>query len=191
MIIELASEILFWIVAGLLWWLWQLYRDYNVDRTRQRLFAVRDELFLQAAAGDIPMDSEAHRITRKLANGSIRFCHRLSFTHVFMLLRAEKGGKLRNNNETAKNIAEAVKSLPADQRKIVLRAINEINSILLNHIAKGNLVVFLLSEVLFICSRLGLFKVMSDLKKTVFTKTKHIQRLLESEALKGEACLVS
>jgi len=188
MIIDLASNIVFWIVIGLLWWLWQLYRDYNVDRTRQRLFAVRDELFMRAADGDIPMDSDAYRIVRRLANGTIRFCHTLSFTHILMLLQAERTGKL-HNNDAVKSMAGAIKALPADQRKIVIHAIHDINSILLNHIARGNLIVFIVAEFLFILARLGLFRMMAKVQRLVFNKTKHVQRLLESEALKGEACL--
>ena len=182
MIIELVSSIVLWIVVGLLWWLWQLYREYNVDRTRQRLFAVRDELFLRAAKGDIPLDSDAHVIVRRLANGTIRFCHRLSFTHIIMLLQADKAGKLRHHN-TAKSIAAAVKDLPSEQRKIVLRAINDINSILLVHIAKGNLFMFVATEALYLLGRVRRIRMVADIKRMVFIKTKSAQRLLETEAL--------
>lgn len=57
-----------------------LYRDYRVDLYRQRLFALRDELWDFAAAGDIEFDHPAHRVIRARLNGLIRFAHVLSLT---------------------------------------------------------------------------------------------------------------
>jgi hypothetical protein len=66
--------------------LWFLYffcwREHRIDTYRQRLFAIRDELFDYAASGAIKFDDPAYTTLRDLSNGLIRFAHRMTFTRV-------------------------------------------------------------------------------------------------------------
>ena len=71
-------------LAGLWWILHWLYRDYKVDQFRQRMFAVRDDLFDFAASGSISFQHPAYRMLRFLINGYIRFGHRISILPVFL-----------------------------------------------------------------------------------------------------------
>ncbi len=55
-----------------------LYRDYQIDRFRQTMFRVRDDLFDLGAAGEVAFDHPAYCALRSLLNGYIRFGHRVS-----------------------------------------------------------------------------------------------------------------
>lgn len=91
-----------------------LYRDYEVDRYRQRLFELRDELWDYAAEGHVGFDNPAYRLIRARLNGLIRFANLLSGTWLAMVLVAEK---LRPSPEVIERIegelTEALATLPA------------------------------------------------------------------------------
>lgn len=63
--------------------LWALfvgpYRSYRLDYFRQSLFAIRDDLFDMAAAGELSFDSDAYRMLRRSINGTIRYGHHCGF----------------------------------------------------------------------------------------------------------------
>ena len=65
-------------LLGLWVWFFWLYRDYRVDAYRQRVFALRNELWDYAAAGHISFDDPAYLVVRNRMNGLIRFAHLLS-----------------------------------------------------------------------------------------------------------------
>ena len=81
-IVSLAS------IGALLSFLFWLYRDYCVDSFRQKLFALRDDLFDEAANGNIDFNSAAYGMLRSTINGQIRFAHRISLPHFIFISRA-------------------------------------------------------------------------------------------------------
>lgn len=85
-----------------LWFLlaW-LARNYGVARFRQSMFEVRDDLFLYAAMGHISFDHPAYGLLRTLANGYLRFGHRLSIFSVLLFHRA------MNHDERAHLLSES------------------------------------------------------------------------------------
>ena len=64
-------------LAGIWLILFWLYRDYCVDRFRQELFALRDDLFDEAESGLVAFEHPAYGMLRSTMNGFIRFGHRL------------------------------------------------------------------------------------------------------------------
>lgn len=68
-------------IALLLLWVlfFWLYRDYRLDLFRQQLFALRDELFDVALAGEIRFDDKAYGLLRITINGTIQYGHQLGF----------------------------------------------------------------------------------------------------------------
>ncbi len=54
------------------------YQTYRVDKFRQDLFLIRDELFNAALNQEVSFDDRGYILTRQLINGMIRFGHRLS-----------------------------------------------------------------------------------------------------------------
>jgi hypothetical protein len=76
-ILESASALV--VFALLVFW---LIPSYRLDRFRQEVFCVRDELFDYARAGNIGFNHPAYRLLRQSANGFIRYAHHLTFYRV-------------------------------------------------------------------------------------------------------------
>jgi hypothetical protein len=74
MILESAT-CLAWLMVLFL----KLVPEVRLDGFRQDMFAVRDEFFDYAAAGNIGFDDPAYRLLRQLMNGYIRYAHHLTF----------------------------------------------------------------------------------------------------------------
>src|SRR5580658_4090425 len=64
--------------------LFKLVRDYRIDALRNRLFALRDDLFDYASAGNVEFDEPAYFKLRGVINSLIRFAHRLTFTRFLL-----------------------------------------------------------------------------------------------------------
>jgi len=69
--------------AAFLWYVG--WRRYRLDLFRQRLFALRDELFDIAADGDIRFNDYAYSGLRRLLNNTIRFGHRVNSAQVIAI----------------------------------------------------------------------------------------------------------
>src|SRR5262245_46489095 len=77
-LLSLGSLLLLWV--GVFW----LYRDYALDRFRQRVFALRDEMFDDARKGVISFDDHAYGMLRTMMNGAIRFAHLLTIAQLLV-----------------------------------------------------------------------------------------------------------
>src|ERR1044072_3339893 len=62
------------------------WRAYSRDSFRQRAFAIRDELFDFAAAGDISFSDPAYTMLRSRMNATIQYSHRLTFGEALLPL---------------------------------------------------------------------------------------------------------
>jgi hypothetical protein len=66
--------------VALLWSIFYIsFRGYLLDRLRQKLFAIRDELFDFAADGGIGFGEPVYRELRNDLNGLILFAHKMTF----------------------------------------------------------------------------------------------------------------
>ena len=63
----------------------RLYRGYSVDRFRQEMFALRDEVFDFAAAGGIAFDHSAYGMLRLTMNGFVRWADKLRLMEILFL----------------------------------------------------------------------------------------------------------
>jgi hypothetical protein len=59
-----------------------LWSSVRLDAFREKMFALRDELFDFAADGNIGFDEPAYRLLRQSMNGTIRYAHQLTFFRV-------------------------------------------------------------------------------------------------------------
>jgi hypothetical protein len=64
----------------------KLWPSYRLDVFRQRMFAVRDDLFAYAASGKIGFDDPAYRLLRQAMNGFLRYGHNLTFYRLCITL---------------------------------------------------------------------------------------------------------
>lgn len=65
------------------------WQNILVDMTRQRLFEIRDDIFLYAADGRIEYDSDIYNELRERLNSTIRYCHKAKFSTVFAALAVQ------------------------------------------------------------------------------------------------------
>ena len=77
-----------WVVVCYLW------ADYRSDSYREDIFSVRDEMFVYAAEGNIPLDHPAYTLLRARMNGLLRHGHELTLTRLFILLAVCKDMKI-------------------------------------------------------------------------------------------------
>lgn len=73
---NLVPSILFLVVLSLIVFKW--WPEQRIDHFRQRMFALRDELFDFAADGHVKFDERAYVLLRNLMNGTIRYAHNLT-----------------------------------------------------------------------------------------------------------------
>src|SRR2546423_11268978 len=77
-------------LVGLAFVLLKLSAEHRLDAFRQKLFAIRDELFDYASAGNIDFNDPAYRLLRRSMNGFIRYAHQLTFFRVCMTMAEVK-----------------------------------------------------------------------------------------------------
>jgi hypothetical protein len=85
-------------IAGIWFWVAWLYRDYRVDLFRERLFAIRDDLFDLARNGQVQFANPAYGILRMQINGFIRFGDRVSLSWILALGFAFRGTPEESNS---------------------------------------------------------------------------------------------
>lgn len=79
-------------IAGLWIFFFWLYRDYRLDKFRESLFSLRDELYDLGLNEKIGFDHLSYGMLRSLINGSIQFGHRLGLFGIltFVLIRRKE-----------------------------------------------------------------------------------------------------
>lgn len=127
-----------------------LHREHWIDRTRQRLFRIRDELFDRAAAGEVNFNDDAYRLTRTTLNGMIRYAHELSVLDIVLSAYAlrrtgydldELRDRYRGEND------RALRRLPLAQRRLIVHAQQKMHVVALSHIVHTNLLLWWLVPV--------------------------------------------
>lgn len=120
-------------LLGLIWlWLW-LFPDYFVDRFRQQLFALRDQLFDCAADGVVPFDHKAYGLLRSTMNGLIRFGHKLDIMQVVIFSLTSRSGR-----EFSEDWQQALESLDPDARAKHDEVLRKVHLIVLRHLVMSS-----------------------------------------------------
>lgn len=114
-----------------LWCLAVCWCEYRLDRLRQDLFSVRDDLFLQAALGEISFTNEAYARLRTLMNGMIRYAHRIRIPQI---IAAYFVVKEIEPNAFFDAWTKEVHSLPDDQRILLQGAYEKMQKIVTRHL---------------------------------------------------------
>jgi hypothetical protein len=115
-----------------------LYNEHRVEHLRQDLFAIRDRLFDEAAAGRISFNSETYRATRDFLNGNIRFAHRLSVSR-FFAFRLMFDGHDRSNRQS--KFSMHFEAGPPADRALCARYMQETHLRLAAHLGRSPFLV--------------------------------------------------
>ena len=114
-------------------------REYRVDRTRQKLFALRDELFDYAADGGIGFDDTAYGRVRTLLNSLIRFSHMLTFSRLVLSSVAAGSFTPQITEGPHQKLMSAIDAIPSEDAKAKLRDIHgRIGRCIVTHLVTGS-----------------------------------------------------
>ena len=132
-LISLLSVLGIWV---LLFW---LYRDYAIDRFRQDMFSLRDELFDAVDDGLLTsFDDPAYGVLRSTMNGFIRFAHRLSLLQLILLgpPRDVEEASVVREGTFSQRWSEAVATLDDGQRRKLDEFQYRMNVLVLQHLVR-------------------------------------------------------
>jgi len=118
--------------------LFRLFRDYRIDALRDRLFALRDELFDYAADGNVAFVDPAYTKLRGLINSLIRYAHRLTFTRFFMGVLFMSLHDEACDREPLEAWYRAVDALPASSQGELKRIHSEMLVLVVRHLVTGS-----------------------------------------------------
>jgi hypothetical protein len=114
-----------------------LMHDAAIDDLRDRLFAIRDRMFLYAYDHDL-LDRPAHRELRSLMNGAIRFAHQASVVRVLSFALASRiAGRTETQNRRHAKLIAAIHSLPSAHRDYFSAAHEEFIEVMALHIIRN------------------------------------------------------
>lgn len=154
-------------ICMLLFVLLPLYTSFRVDKTRQSLFAVRDDLFDRAVRGEISFDSEAYKTTRLILNGLIRFTHRASVLRVWLMIKIG----VRKSEFISREIEAAFNASNDQDRQLCTRVLFEANKVCAMHFATSPFGMLIVARYAFsraAAHGVGLIEGLVNSKKSVF-----------------------
>jgi len=130
---------------GLIWIMFWLYPTMRVESFRDRMLALRDEMFLDAAKGYLDFDDAAYGMLRSTMNGLIRFGDRISFMQLFLIVIFTKP----TGDGFTQKLQKHLENLPSEKRDKLNHYRDRMDSLLIWHVIwlEPALGVFLISFV--------------------------------------------
>ncbi len=171
--------IIFYIIVMALWVLYAwLYQQYRIDKTRQELFALRDDLFDFAAAGNIPFNHPSYTLLRTTINGMIRFCHRLSLFTVILMIWAESANPQKTNFN--KKLESTFSELDESVQQKLRLYYKQMHEIVAKHLILRSLSI--ISVVVMLLTILALIKGFRNAKVFIIEKISRRLDVVDSKA---------
>jgi len=119
-----------------LWGFWHhLWKPQRVDFFRQRLFALRSDLFDIAANGKVSFEHPAYAQLRLMINGVIRYAHRASFPTLIVASVQSGDSPTDALNAWKKDVGR----LPSDAQEEILSIYSRLSEAFASHIVGGSL----------------------------------------------------
>lgn len=150
---DISALFLFGLISIALWFLYfSLFQQYKVDKTRQELFAIRDEMFDFAAAGFLSFNHPAYIMLRHTMNGMIRVAHRINWynTIIIVLFMSREIKKM----DFGKRFKEAQSGLDSATMGKLDDYLERMNITVAMHIIKSSILLYI---VLFVAKLLSFF----------------------------------
>jgi hypothetical protein len=171
--------LLLWIAIFVFW------RNYRIDKFRDDLFALRNELFDYAAKGGISFDETAYGTLRNTINGLLRYAERISFMHTVL---ANTVQRLRPSPVYAKMFQRwtlALNRLEEPQRDAIQRFNARLNRLLIRHVVTSSPLPMLIVMVYVSVSFLHkLFRGIE--RQDMESKLKPSMDIVEAQALEAQ-----
>jgi len=159
----------------------------RLDAFRQRIFALRDELFDYAADGNVSFDEPAYRLLRQSMNGMIRYAHQITFFRVIMTMVEVELMIHTPKSNWSEEWRRAVENIPDPDVRSRLQLFHSRSmQLFANRLVMGS--VFLLALVIvafpFFALRSGWLNLKTIVKKAAMFTVSHTVNtsLIENEA---------
>lgn len=136
-------------VAFLLWFFYGPWQQLVVDTARQKLFEIRDSVFLLAADGELEFNSSLYGQLREQMNGILRFCHRMTWYEFLTFMVVERRFRGKRIDSDQEDLLEVIQRIPdKDTRSaLVLKYLRLIATLVLSVYLRSPLLI-LISVVL-------------------------------------------
>jgi hypothetical protein len=172
------SLLVFWLIPS-----------YRLDLFRQEVFAVRDELFDYARAGNIDFSHPAYRLLRQSFNGFIRYAHRLTFYRVVITIFIWKIMGQKPELIWTKSWTDAVVSLDEKTRADLMKFHERLTFLIVRRLVYGSpfLCVALLLTAMTELGKQSVMSIQAAFKKSAQDTVSHVidPRLLEEDAVEA------
>jgi hypothetical protein len=133
---EIYQAIVTWLGLAGLWVMWHfLWKPQRVDIFRQRLFALRAELFDLAADGEVAFNTPAYTRLRFLLNGMIQYAHRISLPLLLLSVFLFKDAPETDRPDWE----EALPNVPEDVRRKLLSVHERMADVFARHLIYGSI----------------------------------------------------
>ena len=131
-----------------LWFLLVLFRDYCVDRFREDLFSLRQDLFDYAAESGVNFDDPAYGMLRSTMNGVIQFGHRLGLLEILAsYFTVRKSGPSGGVFSFWSVWEKRLGTLPQQERKKLLEFHLKMHLLVVKHLLLSSPIMWLLIVV--------------------------------------------
>lgn len=125
--------------------LWALFyfgvRRYRLDNVRLQLFALRNELFLLAANGDLAFDQPAYMVLRNRINALIRFAHIITAGRILLIGILERSMVDAFAEQQKIQWQKDLAGLDIEARDKILDIEKRVHLTIAKHIITGNIVL--------------------------------------------------
>ncbi len=124
-----------------IWLIFQwLYRSYRVDLLKDRLFAIRDDLFDLARSGRISFHDPAYCMLRRTLNGFLLGGSKLGFLAISLTGRRISEERLENFRDRWK---KAMDELQSSERKELTHLRERMNFAILDHLVLSSFAIIM------------------------------------------------
>jgi hypothetical protein len=174
-------------VALIIFVLFKFWSEARLDAFRQKVFALRDELFDFAADGHISFDDPAYRLLRQSMNGKIRYAHQLTFFRVNMTMIQVNLATHTPKVTWSEDWQKALERLRDDDVRRKLEAFHDRAMLLVvDRLVLGSPVLLglVICSVPFLMLRMGWLNLKAIVKKAPLFTVSHVfdTQMIENEA---------
>ncbi|HEY6351132.1 MAG TPA: hypothetical protein VI636_17140 [Candidatus Angelobacter sp.] len=132
----------------LLWLLWNFgWRPYLEDNIRQKLFELRNELFLYAADGEISFSDPAYMFLRRRIEALIRFAHKINAIRLLILEAKQSATPLAEIERENQKWQSSLDDISEAAREKLTGIHSRAHVLVASHIVRGSVLLLLVSLV--------------------------------------------
>lgn len=147
---ESISNLGWVILAVFAWWIFFIEQQaYWLDLTRQKLFAIRNNIFDTATSGRMSFNDPAYIITRNTLNGMISFAHEVNLVQLVAIYLTHKHiFKGRRATDYEKRLSKAMSELSEENRTFIIASMREAHHVMLKHVMSTSFIIWIWAKPL-------------------------------------------